>query len=674
MELKMINNQNKKNSNLFTLNLHLLKKKTKIMLTVIIVCFLIISSLLLSNINTSLIIFSNDFFWKTISKNNVQDIFFSNNDLLSKTQPPLQIIIESFHSKPKIIDSSNSIKNNNLKDIIATNFARNLSLKTKIFSNDIDREFFDQWIVEETDMSLQKLKENIADNNLNDNTLKYSSSGMIEGIVLASPSQKDPNYFYDWTRDTAITMNTIVNVLRSQVEKEKKITKFDPLEFSCVDVKLFGTVFKYMNRSFSTQRTQNPSGGFLNDDLKGLGEPKWEVNGHCFEGSWGRPQNDGPALRATTFMHFIKLLDDYNYSFDKIFDFLEPTLLNRTSMAFTDEKDFYDKVLYYDLKFIVQNWNKESFDVWEELNGYHFFTSMVQLNAMKLGIDLLESKKWDSPDGIANIDFIRQLNDAFNGLSYFIKYTAGFENSLTNYIIENPQFTYMRSGLDIATLIATVLTHDSISDDSESIVPYNYNNALVLNSLHELTKQMSVLYPINHSLKSPELGVSLGRYPEDVYNGNGVSEGNPWFLATATGAQLLYGYTNLHLKNKMDLVLYVSAGSWEQNFWSTIFAMPLNSNGLHTDYELVIPYGTPLYIQTLKRIMDHADSFLDQVRQHVADDGCMSEQFNKYTGYQQGAKDLTWSYGTFWNTATLRIKAQNEFNNINNDFFKKKHH
>lgn len=571
-----------------------------------------------------------------------------------------EMTVESFSSKPQAVRPYNFFKNNKFKDRIA----QNIKFKHHIHSNEITRQEFDEWIEEQTAIALQNLQNNIADNNLNNNTLVYSSNGMIEGIVLASPSESDPNYFYDWTRDTAITMNTIINVLRVQTESEKTTSHLDGSKSAGIDIRLFGTVFKYMNKTYSTQRTENLSGDFLSDELKGLGEPKWEVNGNSFDGSWGRPQNDGPALRATTFMHFLKFLEDSDSSFSHIFPLLEPTLLNQTSLVFSNEKDFYDKILYYDLLFVIQNWNKQSFDLWEELNGNHFFTSMVQLNSLKLGIDLLTAKKWDSPDGVSNNDFIEQLKNTYHSALYFIKYQSGFQSGLKNHIVENPQFTNMRSGVDIATLIAAIITHDPISDDSASIVPYNFNNSYVLNTLHELTEQMSILYPINHMLKSPDLGVSLGRYPEDVYNGNGVSEGNPWFLATATGAQLIYGFVNLHLKNKMDLLIVACFGTWEQNFFSKFFTIQFTPNLVDEDYHLIIPYGSSLYIQTLNDMMNYADSFLDQVRQHVADEGNMSEQFNKYTGYQQGARDLTWSYGTFWNTAILRTKALQELEDI----------
>lgn len=39
----------------------------------------------------------------------------------------------------------------------------------------------------------------------------------------------------------------------------------------------------------------------------GLGEPKYYVNGQVYTGPWGRPQRDGPALRATTLMKFARI-------------------------------------------------------------------------------------------------------------------------------------------------------------------------------------------------------------------------------------------------------------------------------------------------------------------------------------------------------------------------------
>jgi glucoamylase len=76
-----------------------------------------------------------------------------------------------------------------------------------------------------------------------------------------------------------------------------------------------------------------------------------------------------------------------------------------------------------------------------------------------------------------------------------------------------------------------------------------------------------------------------------------------------------------------------------------------------TDFSINIPFNSLAFNQTMKNVFDYADSFLDVVREHVSDDGFMSEQFNKYSGYNQGAENLTWSYGAYYSSFRGRQKA-----------------
>jgi len=70
-----------------------------------------------------------------------------------------------------------------------------------------------------------------------------------------------------------------------------------------VDEFLFGKtelqpyIEDYIHAQAVLQTVANPSGTFLPAGL-GLGEPKYQVDGTRFNGAWGRPQRDGPALRA----------------------------------------------------------------------------------------------------------------------------------------------------------------------------------------------------------------------------------------------------------------------------------------------------------------------------------------------------------------------------------------
>ena len=82
--------------------------------------------------------------------------------------------------------------------------------------------------------------------------------------------------FYTWTRDSALTLKVLTDT------------------FIAGDFSLQPTIEDYIAAQAKLQITSNPSG---NLGTGGLGEPKFNANGSAFNGAWGRPQRDGPALR-----------------------------------------------------------------------------------------------------------------------------------------------------------------------------------------------------------------------------------------------------------------------------------------------------------------------------------------------------------------------------------------
>jgi glucoamylase len=54
------------------------------------------------------------------------------------------------------------------------------------------------------------------------------------------------------------------------------------------------TIEAYIAAQANLQTVPNLSGDL---STGGLGEPKFNIDGTAFTGSWGRPQRDGPALR-----------------------------------------------------------------------------------------------------------------------------------------------------------------------------------------------------------------------------------------------------------------------------------------------------------------------------------------------------------------------------------------
>lgn len=95
--------------------------------------------------------------------------------------------------------------------------------------------------------------------------------------------------FYTWTRDAALTAICLVDT---------HIFNGEP--------GLQPVIQSYVNSQAHIQAVSNPSGDLSSG--KGLGEPKFYVNETAFTGSWGRPQRDGPALRATAMITYANWL------------------------------------------------------------------------------------------------------------------------------------------------------------------------------------------------------------------------------------------------------------------------------------------------------------------------------------------------------------------------------
>lgn len=167
-----------------------------------------------------------------------------------------------------------------------------------------------------------------------------------KGIIIASPSINPP-YKFHWIRDAALVMRVFIE----EYKKSKNNNDFN-------------TIINYIEREKSIQNL---------DTISGLGEPKINIDSTPFNGNWGRPQNDGPALRCLNFLKLYKLFkNDYK---------------NIT-------KNLIVKIIEKDVKYILSNYDNPSFDLWEEIKGWHFYTRLVQLkclkeyNALKKELDL----------------------------------------------------------------------------------------------------------------------------------------------------------------------------------------------------------------------------------------------------------------------------------------------
>jgi len=114
--------------------------------------------------------------------------------------------------------------------------------------------------------------------------------GAASGSVIASPSTDAPNYYYSWVRDSAMTFKVIID---AYIKGQHGVTR------ALIERWIQSEMVNAANARSSSSS---------------LGEPKFNPDGSLFTGPWGRPQNDGPALRATAIMRYaraIGLSDSY---------------------------------------------------------------------------------------------------------------------------------------------------------------------------------------------------------------------------------------------------------------------------------------------------------------------------------------------------------------------------
>ncbi|PBP17413.1 putative Glucoamylase P [Diplocarpon rosae] len=430
----------------------------------------------------------------------------------------------------------------------------------------------DSFVAVEREVALQGVMNNVGPDG-------SKAVGAGAGFVIASPSKVDPPYFYTWTRDSALTMKMIVD------------------EFIFGKTELQSYIEDYIHAQAVLQTVANPSGTFLPAGL-GLGEPKYQVDGTRFNGAWGRPQRDGPALRAITLITYSNWLVQNGQS-NKAEGIIWPIIAN-------------------DLSYVGQYWNSTSFDLWEEVQGSSFFTTQAQHRALVEGATLAKS-----------------LNVTCTGCDQapeVLCFLQAFWNG--KYIVSNINVNNGRTGLDGNSILGSINNFDINADcDSLTFQPCNSKS---LANFKALIDSFRVAYTINKGIPQNQ-GVAVGRYPEDVYQG-----GNPWYLITTAAAEFLYDAV---AQWKAHNVLHVDESSLA--FFKDLYPAV-------TIRRYISGSANSPFAQIMDAVMAYADSFAAVAQKYTPADGALAEQFNRDTGVPLSAADLTWSYAAFVTMAKRR--------------------
>ncbi|TKX20854.1 glucoamylase-like protein [Elsinoe australis] len=436
-----------------------------------------------------------------------------------------------------------------------------------------------------------------------------SLPGVANGTVVAAKSgpsytQKLPDYEYNWVRDASLTFDT-VNTLYIAASNDQK------------------SVYEEILFQYAKARANEQNAPGLQT---GLGEPKFYLNNTIFTGPWGRPQNDGPATAAITLMEFANEYLENGGDIETVKSQIYDSTVNPNAPV---QKD---------LLFVASNWTTLDFDLWEEVVSAHFYTRMVQRKALLQGADFA-TKMGDSATSevlaAAGTALTATLAQFWNPNRQLILYEYG------------PILRDKASYKDIAVALGVI--HGYIGDDV-----FSFTNDQILSSLLQISTSFIPIYGIANTTIDASgltLGIPIGRYPEDVYNGTGTEDngGNPWYLATATMAEMLY----------RGVSEYRSAGSITVTNTSLPFftyfasATPVNVGSTYgansTEFDGLI-----------EAMLGWGDAFLRRIKYHTPETGSLSEQYNRNTGVSQGAADLTWSYAALLEAAIARADVSGD--------------
>jgi glucoamylase len=423
------------------------------------------------------------------------------------------------------------------------------------------------------------------------------------GSVLASPVpaayDPDPDYFFHWFRDSAIIIDALrvaraeglekgiaVDRLREFVEFSRSLRELDGRELV-----RNGRFREKVQLSFLQYvRPDEEIAAVFGDSV--LAEARVNPDGTLDFTRWARPQNDGPALEVLALIHWRHAQPDLDKNI-------------RASIL---------KLVISNLDFIRARVSERSVDIWEEESGYHYYTQLVQAEALARGAMWLE-EAGDTARAHAYRSAVDQLVPSLDAL-----WSArdGYYRSRTGVAGGVPE-----KALDISVILGVL--HAGRKEGTHSVLDPKAQATLAA-----LENLFDAEYAVNRN-RPPERGPAMGRYANDAYYG-----GNPWYLATLAAAGFYFRLA-IALKSGAEMV----TTSENERFRRRLIA----ADGARGNSDFAAA------------ALERGDTFMRTVRAYTPASGDLSEQFDRATGAQTSAKHLAWSYAAFITAAASRRQA-----------------
>lgn len=422
------------------------------------------------------------------------------------------------------------------------------------------------------------------------------------GSVLASPMlahyDPDPDYFFHWFRDSAIVIDALRVALAAGYAQPSAVARFrEFLQFTASLRTLDGNEF--LRHSNIRARAQPAFLQYLRPDaeiaaLSGeavSADVRVNADGTPDVIRWARPQADGPAMRCITLLRW-----------RREFAQLERELGCRELLS---------ELIGSDLAFTRARVQLPFSGVWEEQSGYHYYTQLLQAEALLRGADWLD-EEGNSAEAhacrVAGEETHARLDGLWDEAAGFYRACAGGSSG------ERPE-------LDSAVILAVL--HADRSSGAHSLL-----DPRVQATLTALEELFEARYAINRA-RPPGRGPALGRYADDRYYSGGA-----WFITTLAAAELYF-----KLAQSLRRGARMSGASANTRFRQRLGTAELS--------------GEP----AARLAMECGDAILRTVQAFTPESGDLSEQFDQTTGAQTSAKHLSWSYAAFITAAASRAQA-----------------
>ncbi|HTX24463.1 MAG TPA: glycoside hydrolase family 15 protein [Steroidobacteraceae bacterium] len=330
------------------------------------------------------------------------------------------------------------------------------------------------------------------------------------GAIVASPVlaayDPDPDYFFHWYRDSAIVVDALRLLFEqpsaSAADRAHLLEHFaDFIRFSLDLRELDGRALS--DSPAWRARVRPDFAPFVRSDTElaavhgeaVAAETRVNPDGTIDISKWGRPQNDGPALRALAVLRWMP-----HAAHDSALRAAAASLLSA------------------DLAFTRQHARAPCIDIWEEEHGLHYYTLCVSAAALEAGARWLEERgaRNDAPAYRQEASAIYHTLDA---------YWLAAEGYYRSRVLSSGARSAKE--LDIAVIFAAL--HAAGRPQNHSA-----RDPRVHATLARLAALFDAEYAINRN-RPASRAPALGRYAGDVYYSGGA-----YYFSTLAGAELSY--------------------------------------------------------------------------------------------------------------------------------------